>query len=55
MQKIFGVMICVFAAIRLASHPAAQNRTIDYVLMAVMLACGIFLLLGKSPRASGKT
>jgi hypothetical protein len=55
MQKIFGVMICVFAAIRLASHPAAQNRTIDYVLMAVMFACGTFLLLARSPQVSDET
>jgi len=54
MQKIFGVMICLFAAIRLVSHPAAQNRSIDYVLMAVMFACGIFLVLAKKPQVSNK-
>jgi hypothetical protein len=54
MHKIFGVMICLFAIIRLVSHPAAQNRVIDYVLMAVMFACGIFLLLTKKTKTSDK-
>jgi hypothetical protein len=54
MQKIFGVMICLFAMIRLLSHPAAQNRAIDYVLMAVMFACGIFMFFPKKPQGSDK-
>jgi FtsH-binding integral membrane protein len=52
MTKIFGVMICLFALIRLVSHPAAQNRSIDYVLMAVMFACGIFLFFTKKSESS---
>jgi len=55
MQKIFGVVLCVFAAIRLVSHPAAQNQVMDYVLMAVMFACGVFLLLAKTSQASDNT
>jgi hypothetical protein len=54
MHKIFGVMICLFAMIRLVSHPAAQNRVIDYVLMAGMFACGIFLFFTKKPQGSDK-
>jgi len=54
LPKIFGVIICLFALLRLMSHPAAQNRVIDYVLMAVMFACGIFLLFAKKPQGSGK-
>jgi hypothetical protein len=47
MQKVYGVVICLFAIIRFVSHPAAQNRTLDYVLMAIMMACGVFLLVAK--------
>jgi hypothetical protein len=54
MQKIVGAMSCLFAAIRWGSHPAAQNSSIDYVLMALMFACGIFLLLAKESKASDK-
>jgi len=54
MPKIFGVIICLFAMIRLVSHPAAQNRVIDYVLMAVMFACGIYLFFAKKPQGSDK-
>jgi hypothetical protein len=54
MHKLFGVMICLFAMIRLVSHPAAQNRVIDYVLMAVMFGCGIFLFFAKKPQGLDK-
>ena len=54
MPKVFGVIICLFALIRLVSHPASQNRVIDYVLMAVMFACGIFLLCTKKAESSDK-
>jgi hypothetical protein len=54
MHKIFGVMICLFAMIRLVSHPAAQSRVIDYILMAVMFVCGIFLFFAKKPQGSDK-
>ena len=47
MQKVYGIFICLFAIIRFLSHPAAQNRTLDYVLMAIMMACGVFLLVAK--------
>ena len=53
-QKIFGVLICLFAMIRLVGHPVAQNRVIDYVLMAVMFACGIYLFFTKKPQGSEK-
>lgn len=54
MHKIFGVMICLFAMIRLVSHPAEKNSFVEYVLMAVMLACGIFLFFAKKPQGSDK-
>jgi hypothetical protein len=54
MQKIFGVMICLFAMIRLVSHPAAKTSFIEYVLMAVMFACGIYLFFAKKPQGSDK-
>jgi hypothetical protein len=47
MQNVFGCLICLFAIIRFLSHPAAQNRVLDDALMAVMMACGIFLLVAK--------
>ena len=53
-QKAMGLSICCFALIRLVSHPAAQNRTVDYVMMAVMLGIGVFLLLAKKPKATDK-
>jgi hypothetical protein len=54
MQKVCGSLICLFAIIRFLSHHAAQNRTLDYVLMAVMMACGIFLLVAKRPQRPEK-
>lgn len=45
-------MICLFALLRLVSHPVAQNRVADYLLMAVMLGCGTFLLISKIPQNS---
>ncbi len=54
MHKIFGVMICLFAMIRLVSHPAEKNSFVEYVLMAVMFACGIFLFFAKKPQGSDK-
>lgn len=53
-QKALGLSICCFALIRLVSHPAAQNRTVDYVMMAVMFGCGVFMLLAKQPKATDK-
>ena len=46
-------MICLFAMIRLVSHPAANTSFIEYVLMAVMFACGIYLFFAKKPQGSG--
>ena len=54
MQQAIGLFICIFAIIRLISHPSAQNRPVDYILMAVMIASGIFLILAKKPEASDK-
>jgi hypothetical protein len=54
MHKIYGILMCLFAMIRWVSHPSAQNRTIDYVLMAVLFACGIFLFFAKKPQGSDK-
>ena len=54
MQKAGGIFICCFAIIRFVSHPAAQNRILDYVLMAIMMACGVFLLVAKKPQRPEK-
>jgi|GEM_PF-892458 hypothetical protein len=54
MHKIFGVMLCLFAMIRLVSHPAAKTSFVEYLLMAVMFACGIVLFFPKKPPGSDK-
>ena len=53
-QKVLGVMFCLFAMIRWRSHPGLKTSFIESVLMAVLFAAGLFLIFAKKPQDSHK-
>ncbi len=53
-QKVWGVVACLFAIIRWRSHPSLKTSFIEYVLMAVLFAAGLYLFFAKNLQDSDK-